>query len=254
MDPLATGLLLVAFWNYTKLIPYFEKDRKTYEFEISLEGTTPSLDAETELLASDVAMYKQQKQELTDDTINQILKTHFLWEVSQIPPKYSALKIAGKTAHSLVRSWAEFEMKQRKITIYDIELLQYEFPKINLRASVSAGTYIRTIAWDFGDIVGTWGYITKLRRTEIWKLWLGDSRTLENYDPSQALNIDTLFWDNIVLDLPEEIITRLWHGQRVKNTLDIHPWEYFLKSDSYITHIIEVDEHLMKMKKKITSM
>ena len=253
LDPLATGLLLVAFWNYTKLIPYFEKDRKTYEFEMNLEWTTASLDAEEELIPAPVDIFSQLKNNLTQEKIQEILTQKFTWEIEQIPPKYSALKIGWKKAVDLVRAWKaeEFEMKKRKATIYDIQILDFSFPKITLRATVSAGTYIRTIAGDFWNILWTWAYVTKLRRTEIWILTLDQARELNSSDTSAALDIQALFPKTQFLDLPDEIITRLNHGQRIKNDLNIQPWEYFLQSNWLITHVIEVDEYLLKMKRKI---
>ena len=253
LDPLATGLLLVAFWNYTKLIPYFEKDKKTYEFELSLEGTTVSLDAEEELISADKNIFSGLEKSLTEDKIMQILEEKFTGEIEQMPPKYSALKIGGKKAVDLVRAGKseDFEMKKRKITIHSIELLDFSFPKITLRANVSAGTYIRTIAWDLWEILWTWAYVTKLRRTEIWSLDLDQARELECEDISEVLEIKYLFPKMQFLDLPQEIITRLNHGQRVRNNLDVQPWEYFLESEWVITNIIEVDEYLLKMKRKI---
>ena len=251
LDPLATGLLLVAFWNYTKLIPYFEKDKKTYEFEVSFEGTTVSLDAETEISQASPEKYKQLEDHFSLEYFNKILSENFHWEIEQIPPKYSALKIDGKKALDKVRLGEEFEMKKRKATIHSIEILDIDFPKITIKTTVSAGTYVRTIAWDLWDIVGTWGYVTKLRRTGIGKLWLELSQSLEDFDVSKKLNIDELFHNHEVLDLSPEIITRLSHGQRVINSENIKSWEYFLKSDWFVTHVISVDEHLLKMKRGV---
>jgi tRNA pseudouridine55 synthase len=253
LDPLATGLLLVAFWNYTKLIPYFEKDRKSYEFQFSLEWTTASLDAEEELIPSPEDIFFEVKNNLTQEKILEIIGKHFNWEIEQIPPKYSALKIGGEKAVDLVRAGKtdDFEMKKRTATIHNIELLDFSFPKMILKATVSAGTYIRTIAWDFWDILGTWAYVTKLRRTEIWNLQLTQSYTLDTLESVKALSPEVLFPKHDFLDLSEEIITRLSHWQRVKNTDWINSWEYFLEKNWLITHVIEVDEYLLKMKRKI---
>ena len=251
LDPLATGLLLVAFWNYTKLIPYFEKDQKTYEFEVSFEGTTASLDSETAVICASEESYKTLKNNFNAEYFQSILLKHFYWEIEQIPPKYSALKINGKKAFDRVRSWEEFEMKKRKATIHSIEILSLDFPKLILKATVSAGTYVRTIAWDLWDIVWTGGYVTILRRTEIGKLWLSSSQSLEHLDILKTLSVETLFPKHTILELSEDIITRLSHGQRVRNTLDINPWEYFLESNWVVTHVIEIDENLLKMKRGI---
>lgn len=251
LDPLATGLLLVAFWNYTKLIPYFEKDSKEYEFEFSLEGTTASLDAEEKLIPAPLEVYKKQKIELSLEKIQEILKKNFLGEIEQIPPKYSALKINGKRAVDRVRAGEEVEIKKRQITVYNIEILDFRFPRISLRAKVSAGTYIRTIAGDFGDLLWTGAYVTKLKRTKIWKLWFELSQDLDNFSLEKALPSDIFFSKEKFISLPDEVISRLNQWQRVKNTLWIKPWEYFIKNNTHITHIIEVNECILKMKRKI---
>jgi tRNA pseudouridine55 synthase len=251
LDPLATGLLLVAFWNYTKLIPYFEKDKKTYEFGISFEGTTASLDSETELISAWEESYERLKNNFNAEYFQNILLKSFHWEIEQIPPKYSALKIDGKKALDKVRSWEVFEMKKRKATIYNIEILSLDFPKLILKATVSAGTYVRTIAWDLWDIVWTGGYVTVLRRTEIGKLWLNLSQSLDDFDPEKFLPVEHILWEYETLTLNEETMTRLNHWQRVRNVFSIKPWEYFIKDATHVTHIIEVDEDILKMKKRI---
>lgn len=96
LDPLASGLLLLAFWNYTKLIPYFEKDIKEYEFKVKLDWTTPTFDMEYEPDLIQEDLQEKYKNELTIDKIDEVLKNNFLWKITQIPPKYSAIKIWWK--------------------------------------------------------------------------------------------------------------------------------------------------------------
>jgi len=148
LDPLETGGLLVATGNYTKLIPYLEKDSKEYEFDIMLDGVTESFD-----LWEPVEFLTQENQEvlkksITPENIQEILKNRFTGRIEQVPPKYSALKINGQRAYKLAREWKEVEMKKRSVEIFDIELLEFEYPRVTLRAHVSAGTYIRSIAAD----------------------------------------------------------------------------------------------------------
>jgi len=129
LDPLATGAILIATGNYTKLIPYFEKDAKVYEFDIMLDGVTDSFD-----LAEPVQHIS------------------------------SALKIDGKRAYDRARAGEDVEMKTREVEIQHIEILHFNYPKLTLRAQVSAGTYIRSIAADLGDILGSGGYRGNLER------------------------------------------------------------------------------------------
>lgn len=96
LDPLATGGLLVAVGNYTKLIPYFEKDSKEYVFTVELNWVTPSFDAETPVEYISQDLQEKFKKELSQEKIEKILNENFFWDIQQVPPKYSALKINGK--------------------------------------------------------------------------------------------------------------------------------------------------------------
>jgi len=189
LDPLATGLVLVAVWNYTKLIPYFEKNTKVYEFELSLDWTTESFDLAEKLDFLSEKLQEKFKKEITKQKIEKILKQKFTWEIEQIPPKYSAIKIDGQRAYKLARDWEDFEMKKRKTTIFEIEIIDYNYPKLSLKAKVGAGTYIRSIASDLGEILWTGAYITKLRRTKIWNLSLENSQKLEEFDEENFLDV-----------------------------------------------------------------
>ena len=92
LDPLATGWMLVAVWNYTKLIPYLEKESKTYEFTVMLNGTTSSLDLAEEIEYISKESQKIAKKDITIEKIQEIINNKFIWEITQIPPKYSAIK------------------------------------------------------------------------------------------------------------------------------------------------------------------
>ena len=120
LDPLATWGLLIATWNYTKLIPFFEKDNKTYEFEISFDWVSDSYDLWTEVRYLSEEEKKHFSWEITKEKISEILRNNFSWEISQVPPKYSALKINWKKALEKVKSWEEFELKPRICNIFEI--------------------------------------------------------------------------------------------------------------------------------------
>ena len=193
LDPLATGGLLIAVWNYTKLIPYFEKDSKTYEFEVSFDGETDSFDLWTEVRFLDDKRKKYFQENLTKEKLENILKENFLWEITQIPPKYSALKINWKKALDKVRAGEDFDLVARKCTIFEIKLLDFSYPKAKILAKVSAGTYIRSIANDLWKIIWCWAYVTELRRTFIWDLDVKFSQDLENFDKEKKLDLKEIF-------------------------------------------------------------
>lgn len=252
LDPLATGGLLVAVWNYTKLIPYFEKDSKEYEFTVELNGVTESYDSETQVEYISQDLQDTLKKELTEEKLQKILENHFTWEILQIPPKYSALKIWGKKAVDLVREGKQVEMKQRKATIFEIEILKYSYPSVTIRAKVSAGTYIRTIAYDLWQIVGSWGYVSYLRRTKIDKLDVKNAQKLENFSADKSLDEELLFWSDTLITLPENIVERMniW-----LETIFPKFWkpdgQYFVKNQDEITNIVAYQSLILKAKRKI---
>lgn len=252
LDPLASGLLLVWVGDYTKLITYLEKADKEYEFTINLDWTTDTLDLEWEINYISEEKQKYFKENLKLDQINEILQKKFLWKVIQTPPKYSALKINWQKALDLVRAWVDFEMKSREITIHNIEILDYNYPKLTLRAFVSSWTYIRTIAWDLGEILWTGGYLSFLRRTKINDLTLDDSQNLENFDENKVLDIQKLFPKDKYIVLNEINQKRIDNGLTQIVDLDLIQWEiYFVKNDNFITNVVQKNGLDIKPLKKI---
>lgn len=102
----------------------------------------------------------------------------FVGEIEQTPPKFSAIKINGQRAYKMARAGKDFEMPSRKVTIYNIEILEYDYPKLKIRCRVSSGTYIRTLAEDIGEKLGIGAYLTALRRTKIGDYDVKDARVL----------------------------------------------------------------------------
>lgn len=252
LDPLATGGLLIAVWNYTKLIPYFEKDSKTYEFEVSFDGETDSFDLWTEVRFLDDKRKKYFQDNLTKEKLENILKENFLWEITQIPPKYSALKINWKKALDKVRAGEDFDLVARKCAIFEIKLLDFSYPKAKILAKVSAGTYIRSIANDLWKIIWCWAYVTELRRTFIWDLDVKFSQDLENFDKEKKLDLKEIFKNKNFETINENIL------KKINNGLPVF-WKFSFEKDSEIfafdgenvTNIIFYDGEKLFPKRKI---
>lgn len=252
LDPLATGGLLVAVWNYTKLIPYFEKDSKEYVFTVELNWVTPSFDAETPVEYISQELQKKYKEELTREKIEKILQENFFWDIQQIPPKYSALKINGKKALEKVRNGEEFEMKIRNTTIFEIEVLEFSYPQVTIRAKVAAGTYIRSIAFDLWEIIGCGWYVSYLRRTKIDNLDVKDAQNLDNFDETKYFDDKKLFWAEKFISLPVEILTKLNNGLPVHfPDFEKADGEYFVEDSQGITNIVTYKSPILKAKRKI---
>lgn len=252
LDPLATGGLLVAVWNYTKLIPYFEKDSKEYIFTVELNGVTPSFDAETPVDYISDELQQKFKKELTQEKIEKILQENFFWEIQQVPPKYSALKINGKKALEKVRSGEEFEMKIRNTTIFEIEVLEFSYPQVTIRAKVAAGTYIRSIAFDLWEIIGSGWYVSFLRRTKIDELQVEDAQNLDDFDEEKYFDDKKLFWAEKFISLPEKVLIKINNGLPVTYPdFDKPDGEYFVENQEGITNIVSYQRPILKAKRKI---
>jgi tRNA pseudouridine55 synthase len=252
LDPLATGGLLIAVWNYTKLIPYFEKDTKEYEFSVNFDWVSESFDLWTEVIYISDAEKQKAKEFITKEKIETLLKQKFIWTLMQVPPKYSALKLWGKKALDRIRSWEVFDMKSREVTIKEIELLDYSYPTASFRAIVSAWTYIRSIAFDLGEIFWTWWYVTKLRRTKIWSLDIVLWQWLDDFDVDKFLDIKELFKNKSFINLPSEVLEKINNWLKIYGEFDLEKWvDLFVYDWKEITNIVEYDSEKLFAKRKI---
>lgn len=170
LDPFATGLMILVTGKKCREAEHYTKLDKWYEAQIVLGQTSSTGDPEGELTAvSD--------RRPTEAEIGAVLE-RFTGEIQQTPPVFSAIKIDGQRAYKLARQGKEVNMPSRTVTIYSLELISYEYPHVNIRTHVSSGTYIRTLAQDIGEALGTGAYCRELRRTKIAKYDIADAKTL----------------------------------------------------------------------------
>ncbi|MBY0067057.1 MULTISPECIES: tRNA pseudouridine(55) synthase TruB [Empedobacter] len=160
LDPKATGLLLVCTGKWTKRIDEFQAQEKTYTGTIKLGVTTPTYDLESEENETFPTNH------ITEEIIREATK-QFVGEIEQFPPMHSAVKVDGKRLYELAREGQEIERKARKITIHDFKITKIDLPFVDFEVNCSKGTYIRSLAFDFGKAVNSGGYLTALRRTKI---------------------------------------------------------------------------------------
>jgi tRNA pseudouridine55 synthase len=160
LDPLATGLLIICTGKFTKTISEIQSQTKEYTGTITLGATTPSYDLETEVDATFPTEH------ITENLIQETTK-QFLGEIDQKPPVFSAIKKDGKRLYEHARAGEEVEIAFRKTTIYEFEITRVDLPKIDFRVQCSKGTYIRSLAFDFGKALQSGGYLSALRRTKI---------------------------------------------------------------------------------------
>ncbi|WP_313581379.1 tRNA pseudouridine(55) synthase TruB [Chishuiella sp.] len=160
LDPKATGLLLVCTGKWTKRIDEYQAQEKTYTGTIKLGATTPTYDLESD---------EDQTFPIDHITNEKILEAtqQFVGEIQQFPPMHSAIKVDGKRLYELAREGQEIERKSRTITIQDFKITRIDLPYVDFEVNCSKGTYIRSLAYDFGKALNSGGYLTALRRTKI---------------------------------------------------------------------------------------
>ncbi len=172
LDPLATGLLILLLGKATKQQDGFMKLDKSYEAEITLGSNSSTYDAEGELT------HISDRQPMLEQI--QIALQTFIGPIEQMPPQFSAIKIDGKRAYELARAGKPAELKSRTVTINDLEITTYNYPKLVITTDVSSGTYIRSLAYDIGDRLGTGAYISSLRRTRIGEHSVDDAVMIDH--------------------------------------------------------------------------
>ena len=160
LDPLATGLLIICTGKFTKKITEIQAQAKEYTGTITFGATTPSYDLETEVNATFPTEHITEA--LILETTQQLIG-----EIDQKPPVFSAIKKDGKRLYEHARAGEEIEIASRKTTIYEFEITRIALPEIDFRVKCSKGTYIRSLAFDFGNALNSGGHLTVLRRTKI---------------------------------------------------------------------------------------
>lgn len=174
LDPLATGLLLVCTGRATKKIEELQMLDKEYEATLHLGATTASFDMEHPENATFPTAHITRA--LVEDTLRK-----FEGDILQTPPVYSACKIDGEHAYHLARKGRDVQLKAKPIHIYGIELLDYAMPEIKIRVHCGKGTYIRALARDIGEALGSGAYLTALRRTRVGQYVADQSLKPENF-------------------------------------------------------------------------
>jgi tRNA pseudouridine55 synthase len=176
LDPLATGLLIICVGKMTKRIEEFMGLEKEYTGKFIIGQTTPSHDLETEATEKKDTSYLSEKFIL--ESTNQ-----FIGRISQIPPLHSAIKVGGKRAYEFARAGKEMELQAREVDVREFEITKIELPEVTFRIVCSKGTYIRSIARDFGTALGAGAYLSELCRTRIGSYLLQDAILPEAVTP-----------------------------------------------------------------------
>jgi tRNA pseudouridine55 synthase len=180
LDPLATGLLILCSGNATKKIEKFQALPKTYEAELTLGATTPSYDLETEI--NKTYPTEHINRDILHDKLEQLKG-----KIMQLPPMFSAKKFNGKRAYEYARNGINKKMNPVEIEIFNIEIIRYNSPILELKLTCSKGTYIRSFAHDLGLLLNSGAYLSALTRSAIGNFSLLDAWDIEKFEKN--LNI-----------------------------------------------------------------
>ncbi|MDP3685373.1 MAG: tRNA pseudouridine(55) synthase TruB [bacterium] len=191
LDPLATGLLIVGVGTATKKLGTLLKLPKTYEAGLIFGATSTTDDAEGKIQATGSREQRTGTMHPTRQDIERALQ-QLTGEIEQVPPAYSAVKVRGVPAYRRARRGECVALPARPVTVFEAQLLSFSYPHARIRWTVSSGTYIRSLARDLGEILGTGAYLSALRRTAIGPLAVSAARaldtvTLENLQPLDNL-------------------------------------------------------------------
>ena len=221
LDPMATGLLPVCLGEATKYSQDLLDADKAYLAQLRFGIQTDTGDAQGQIIV------EKSTAEVVDNamakTLIDAILPHFIGDIQQVPPMYSALKRDGKPLYEYARSGIEIEREARRITIYSIKLLNVQWPVIDIEVHCSKGTYIRVLAEDMGHALGCGAHLIGLRRTMVGHLSLAQSASLESLQHSapQILPVDALLQTLPELTVDDIQAKRLEMGQRVPCAVNI---------------------------------
>jgi tRNA pseudouridine55 synthase len=175
LDPLATGLLIICTGKFTKKINEYMAREKEYTGAFTLGATTPTYDLESE-----PENFKSIKNLKEEDI--RLATQQFIGEIMQIPPAHSAIKVDGKRLYESAREGKYVKPEARKITVKEFEITNIELPVVHFKVVCSTGTYIRSLAYDFGNALDCGAYLSSLCRTRIGEYTLSEAMTIESFE------------------------------------------------------------------------
>lgn len=253
LDPLASGMLPLALGEATRTVPYIMDGQKTYRFTVTWGAETNTDDLEGEVTQSS-------DQRPTEDEIRALLPA-YTGEISQVPPKFSAVKIDGERAYKRARDGEDVEIEARTVEIETLDLVSATSDTATFVALCGKGTYVRALARDFGRDLGCFGHITELRRTSVGPFLEEDlvplERLLEMEGDLEALDAELFSTGTALDDVPEVPLTKEQvHRVRMGNAIVLrgrdaiaHAPEAFASSGDELVAIGEVDRGQFKPKR-----
>lgn len=213
LDPAATGVLLLCLGRATRMVEYLVGRPKTYVGRVTLGIQTDSYDADGDITE------ERPVPALTLSQLDAALEPQ-RGDIQQVPPMVSAIKKDGKRLYQLAREGKVVEREPRPVTIYRLETIRFDAPHLDIEVECSAGTYIRSIAYDLGEALGCGAHLSRLRRTAVGSFDVGSAHRLEDLSPEtiadQLLPIDTAVAHLPRIDLTADEARDLGHGKLIE--------------------------------------
>lgn len=242
LDPRASGVLVVLIGPAVRLSEYVSASDKRYQATIQLGSSTDTYDSEgTVTMATPV-------ENISEEQFNEILQS-YVGEIQQVPPPYSAVKVKGKKAYEMARKGKPVDLEPRIINVFNLEILEWEPPEVVIDVYCSSGTYVRSLANDLGDSLGTGAHLIGLRRTKSGQFTLRDAVSLrrlkESFDAGDWYQFlipaaDALGdWPMIELNPDEVELVR--HGHRIPAEPDASDWVRGLSQQGDLVALLEHD-------------
>jgi len=245
LDPRASGVLVILIGPAVRLSEYVSASDKRYQAVIQLGTTTDTYDAEGQVTSTNPV-------EVTEEDFKNKLMT-FIGEIEQVPPPYSAVKVKGRKAYEMARSGEEVELAPRKITVYNLDLLEWDPPEAVVDVYCSSGTYVRSLAHDLGEQLGCGAHLVGLRRTKSGRFTLRDAVPLRKLrDAFDAGNwyqflipAAEALSDWSFIELTHDQVEAVRHGHRI-TTDPAHPiegtWARGVSEQGELVALFELDE------------
>ncbi len=219
LDPLATGVLVVAVGPATRFLQYLPLEPKEYVFKVKFGIETTTQDAEGDIVA---------EKGVPENLLAEIERflPDFRGSIQQIPPMYSAVKKDGKPLYALARKGETIERDPRNVFIYKYEIVQSDGDEVTFLCECSGGTYVRTLAHDMGQNVGCGAHVIELRRTRVGGFTIDCATQLEDATPLDLIQLKDALTDKQIIALNWETVTDAWNG----NAIGVRP----VPTDPYV--------------------
>lgn len=255
LDPMATGVLVISIGKGTKTSDYILSSDKVYEAKVRLGILTDTYDITGKILEEEDVIFTEE--EIKDALIK------FTGKISQKPPIYSALKVKGKKLYEYAREGKDVEIKKREVEVYENELLDFNGKdEFTILVQVSKGTYIRSLAYDIGKSLGTYGALTELRRIRTGSFKIEDAIKVSDFEKlssdeikEKILPMDLALMDFKRIDIPKSFCEKFINGQFYKLKENFSNENYRVYSDDKFLGIGEIrkkdGEFFLKMKKNL---